>query len=315
MYRVLFTGLGSIGSRHLRLLRERDESFDLHAFRSGATDWDSPDDVTDHDSLDAALAADPDIAFVTNPTALHVRTATKCARAGCDLFVEKPLSHTLDGVDELVRAATERDLITYVGCQLRFHPVLQAVKSALDDGEIGTVYSFRAYSGSYLPDWRPGQDYRDSYSADPDLGGGVVLDLIHEIDYSYWLFGDVSEQRAWTGQVSGLDVRTEDLAEILLETDSGAVGSIHLDYYRPEPRRTLEITGSDGLISADLNEGTLERRLDGEPSVERFQYERDDLFRSQHDYFLSHVRNREPCENDFPEGKRVLKIALKAKRQ
>ena len=313
MRRVLFTGLGSIGSRHLRLLRERDEAFEVHAYRSGSSDTSTPEGVIEHTDLEAALEANPDIAFVTNPTAKHVQTATACAKTGCDLFVEKPLSHTLSNVDKLITVAEERDLVTKVGCQLRFHPVLQRVRTVLNRGTIGKVFSFRAYAGSYLPDWRPEQDYRDSYSADSALGGGVVLDLIHEIDYCYWLFGDVAGVRAWTGQVSDLEIRSEDLAELIIETESETVGQIHLDYYRPEPRRTLEITGREGLLRADLNDQTVRYTTQDGETRDTFDVNRDDVFRAQLDDFLANVRSREPADNDLREAKEVLGIALNAK--
>jgi len=310
---VLFTGLGSIGRRHLRLLRRRSEDFEVHAYRTTPPEERDDPDVTVHRSLTDALAADPDVAFVTNPTALHVETALECARAGCHLFVEKPLSHSMDGVDELLRASEDRDLVTYVGCVLRFHPVLRRVDELLNAGRLGPVYSFRAYSGSYLPDWRPDRDYRDSYSADPKLGGGVVLDLIHELDYAYWLFGDVAQCHGWVGNVSDLKIDTEDVAELALEMRSGAVGSVHLDYYRPTPKRTLEVTGRDGVLKADLRAGTLDVHTNGTTHTETFEFERDDLFAAQLDYFLSHVEAGTDCGNDLREAKEVLRIALEAR--
>lgn len=311
--RVLFTGLGSIGMRHLRLLREADGSFDIHAYRSGSSDRETPSEVTSHDDLETALSFGPDFVFVTNPTAMHVETALICARNGCHLFLEKPLSHTMEGVDELLRECNERNLITYIGCQLRFHPVIQRIKSAIDDEELGSIRSFQVYAGSYLPEWRPDRDYRETYSADPELGGGVVLDLIHEIDYTYWLFGDVDSVKAWTGAVSDLGIDTEDLAEIIFEMESGAVGTVHLDYYRPVERRTIEIVGADGVLNGNLVDGSVTIMRDDSVEEEIYKFERDDLFRKQLDIFLSHVQSGTPCKNDLREGKNVLRLALEAK--
>lgn len=313
MYKILFTGLGSIGERHLRLLQNHDEPMELHAYRSGGIDEVAFPDVVQHASLTDALAMDPDIAFITNPTSLHVGTATVCAEAGCHLFIEKPLSHTLDGVDELIATVSDNGLLTYVACVLRFHPVLQRISTLLANDSIGEVYSFRVYSGSYLPDWRPEQDYRTSYSADPEMGGGVVMDLIHEIDYSYWLFGDLMTVRSWVGQVSSLDIESEDLAETIVETEAGVVGQIHLDYYRSDPRRTIEISGESGVIRGDLIDNTVTIQTSSEQNIEHYDIDREELYKRQLDSFLSHIQRGEPCENDLEEARRVLEIALDIK--
>ncbi|WP_435162005.1 Gfo/Idh/MocA family protein [Halorubrum sp. SY-15] len=313
MYKILFTGLGSIGERHLRLLQNHDDPMELHAYRSGGIDEAAFPDVVQHASLTDALAMDPDIAFITNPTSLHVETATVCAESGCHLFIEKPLSHTLDGVDELITTVSDNGLLTYVACVLRFHPVLQRISTLLANDIIGEVYSFRVYSGSYLPDWRPEQDYRSSYSADPEMGGGVILDLIHEIDYSYWLFGDITIVNSWVGQVSNLDIESEDLAETIVETETGVIGQIHLDYYRSEPRRTIEISGESGVIHGNLVDNTVTILTNGNRDTEQYDIDRDELYKRQLDLFLSHIQSGTPCENDLREARKVLEIALEIK--
>jgi predicted dehydrogenase len=310
--RVLFAGLGSIGRRHLRLLQSKYPSFDYIAYRSGQSDEPAPKSVTEFSDLEEALSTDPDIAFITNPTALHVQVGTRCAEAGCHIFVEKPLSHSLEGVDELIAVADDRDLVTHVGCQLRFHPVLQTVRSWLDDGVIGDVYGFRAYSGSYLPDWQPERDCGESYRAKRKLGGGVVLDLIHEIDYANWLFGPVDSVTGFSSRASHLPIETEDIAEIVLDTRGGAVGSVHLDYVRRTPRRDLEVIGEKGVIEADLDAGTVAADGDTVRSTD-FEFERDDLFREQRDYFLDRIRSGSRSMNDLREAKQVLQLALKGR--
>jgi len=311
--RVLFTGLGSIGRRHLEILREREEQFDVDAYRSGETQVEAPPGVTEYGSLEEALSVDPEVAFITNPTALHVETAIQCAERGCDLFIEKPLSDSLSGVDELEETVRRHGLTTYVGCNLRFTPVLQTVKEVLEDDRVGDILSFRVHAGSYLPDWRPDQDYRESCSASAELGGGVVLDLIHEFDYVYWLFGDITEVAGFTDQIGSLEIATEDVSEVSLRTAAGAVGSVHLDYFRRIPRRTVEVTGEEGVVSADFNAKEVTVETPDDTDVYGFEYERDDVYRDQLKYFLSHVRDGSPCHNDIAEAKKVLEIALEVK--
>lgn len=308
--RVLVAGVGSIGRRHLRHLRERREVTEIVAYRRAIVG--DIDGVREFDDIHDALDTNPDVAFITNPTHLHVETAIACARAKCDLFVEKPLSNDCEGIDELCSVADKQELVTMVGCQLRFTPVLDRVSDLVTNTEMGSVLSFETYSGSYLPDWRPNQDYRDSYSADPDAGGGAVLDLIHELDYTYWLFGPFDEICGRVGRISSLDVKSEDVAVMTLGSDH-LLGSVHVDYCRPVPRRTLEVVFDEGVVTADLIEQTvtIERRDGSE--TESFDYDRDDVFRRQLDYFLGAVDRRESTCNDIHEGKEVLSLALKAK--
>lgn len=311
--KVLFAGLGSIGRRHLRLLRSHDIECDVIAFRSGAGSSETPEGVAEFFDLETALAQGPDVAFVTNPPHRHLDVAIECAEADCDLFVEKPLSHTLDRVETLVEIVERRGLVTQMGCNLRFHPVVRSIRSLVDDAEVGTVRSYRCSVGSYLPDWRSGTDYRSSYSARSETGGGVVLDLIHELDYARWLFGDVVGIDAFVDRISDLEIETEDVAEITLKHSSGALGSIHLDYYRRTPRRTVEIVGSDGTIAGDLRAGEVTVRSPDGADGRTFETGEDESYRRQLDYFIEHVGANEPCANDVSEGVKTLRLAVAAK--
>lgn len=308
--RVLVAGVGSIGRRHLRLLRERRDVTEIVAYRSSVVG--NLDGVREFDELADALDTDPDVAFITNPTHLHVDTATACARAGCDLFIEKPLSNEREGVEKLCSVADDRELVTMVGCQLRFTPVLDFVDDLVTDGRMGDVLSFEAYCGSYLPDWRPEQDYRESYSADPDAGGGVVLDLIHELDYSYWLFGPFDGICGRTGRVSSLDIDSEDVAIMTIDADD-LLGSIYVDYCRPIPKRTLEVVLDDGVVTANFLDQTVTVERETRSRTESFDYDRDDVFRRQLDHFFEAVDRREPTCKDVHEGKEVLNLALNSK--
>lgn len=307
--RVLLVGLGSIGRRHLQLLKERPEVTDIVACRREVTGIDG---VREFDEIESALNTEPDIAFVTNPTDQHVETALECARSDCHLFVEKPLSHNLNGVSTLCEIVTQRDLVTMVGCQLRFTPVLQRVAELLEERRYGGILSFEAYSGSYLPDWRKNSDYRNSYSADPRRGGGAVLDLIHELDYANWLFGPFDDLCGRAGNVSSLEIESEDIGVMTVETDQ-LVGTIHVDFCRPTPRRTLEVVCEDSVITADLLSQNITIDRPSENRIEEFDYERNVAFREQLKHFLAAVKNNHVTCNPVTQGKDVLSLALKAK--
>lgn len=177
---AVVTGFGSIGRRVVRNLRALGVT-DVTVYRTGQGTLSTEDEgVTVVDDLDAALSKGPSTVFVVNPTALHVPTALAAARAGSHLLLEKPISHTLDGVEELRRVVAEQGLVCLVGHQFRFHPGLLALRRWLDS--IGPVLHAQAHWGEYLPDWHPWEDYRSSYSAVPALGGGVTLTLCHPLD-------------------------------------------------------------------------------------------------------------------------------------
>jgi predicted dehydrogenase len=229
--KALFAGLGSIGQRHLRNLRALRGDVEVLAYRTRrlqtvvtdqlavapGADPEREYGVRVFHELEAAVAERPDVVFVCNPSALHLAVALPAVEAGVHLFLEKPVSHTLDGVADLVAAVEARGVVAAVGCQLRFHPCLRRLRDLLAGGAVGRVVAARVQVGEYLPGWHPYEDYRTGYAARRDLGGGVVLTLVHELDYVYWLFG--LPRRLWAvgGQLSRLELDVEDTASVLLE--------------------------------------------------------------------------------------------------
>ncbi len=203
--KVLVVGLGGIGQRHVRNLRALlGDRVEFLAYRvrrllhvvTPALEADESHNIEREygirvfDTLDSALAAGPQAAFICNPSSMHVRAALACVRAGCDVFLEKPVSNSLDGVCELMEAASSLQRIVAVGYQLRFHPCFQALQEIVRGGLLGQLLAVRAQVGEYLPAWHPYEDYRRMYASRAELGGGVILSQIHEFDYLYALFGE-----------------------------------------------------------------------------------------------------------------------------
>src|ERR1022692_1277640 len=249
---VLIVGLGSIGRRHLANLRLLLPEARIVVWRTRSDSQEVPrgaDCVVF--SLDAALAAKPTAAIVATPAPLHVATATALAHQGIHLFIEKPLSHNLDQVDELIRLCEQKHLSLMVGYCLRFSPSLQLLRAAVTQTRIGRVLSLRAEVGQFLPTWRPGSDYRTGVSGRADLGGGVIFELSHELDYVRWIGGEIRCVYAEMGNLSDLDVNVEDVAEILARFDSGAIGSIHLDMVQQPKTRSCRIIGTAGTLTWD----------------------------------------------------------------
>ena len=316
--KFLIVGMGSIGRRHMRNLinlGERDIIL-LRTHRSTLPD----DDLTSYPTetrLEEALSHKPDAVIVSNPTSLHLEVAIPAALAGCHLLLEKPISHSMDRVDELCQSVEIGDGKVLVGYQYRFHPGLQKVKDLLMDGVIGRPLSVRAHWGEYLPGWHPWEDYHLSYSARADLGGGVILTLSHPLDYLRWLFGDVSEVWAFSGTLGDLDLKIEDTAEIGLRFSSGVLGSVHLDYNQQPPNHYLKLIGTEGTLIWEYAHGGV-KLFNSEgyewrtiPLLENF--ERNDMFLNEMCHFISLIQDKEESFCSLLDGVRALELAIAAK--
>ena len=250
--RVLVIGTGSVGARHCR---------NLVSLGHAVLAWDADPGrlrevgrvagVSAAPSLEDAFAAKPDAAMICTPPASHVAPARRALDAGLHLFIEKPIASTVAEARPLVEEAERRGRLLAVGFNLRFLPSLRRVKALLEDKRVGKVLAVRAEFGSYLPDWRPGRDYRENYAVRAEQGGGILLDAIHELDYLGWLFGEVTDVLCTSGHVSDLHGDTEDLAEVTLRFESGVLAQVHLDYLQRVYRRNLQVIGDAGVITWD----------------------------------------------------------------
>lgn len=316
--RFLICGLGSVGRRHFRNLISLGEN-DLVLLRSGKGTL--PDDELSsfptESQIEVALERwKPEAVIVTNPTALHMQVALPAALAGCHLFLEKPVSHSMDQMDELLEALNRTGKICQIGFQFRFHPGLLQLKRLLDEGVIGEVLSTRVTWGEYLPDWHPWEDYRNSYSARQDLGGGVLLTLCHPFDYLRWFFGEVEEVWGEVAHSGSLGLDVEDIAEIGLRFISGVVGSVHLDYLQRPPSHWLEIVGTKGTIRWDNTDGAVQwwsTSSDAWMSITTPDgFERNHLFLDEMRHFLDLVGGNTTPICTLEDGIRALQIVLAA---
>jgi predicted dehydrogenase len=331
--KALIVGLGGIGQRHARNLRAiLQDRVELLAYRvRGLTQVITPAlqadsgrnverdlEIEPFTDLGAALARRPDVAFICNPTSLHVATAMACLEGGCDLFIEKPLSDRLDGVDDLIAAAASAGRIAMVGYHLRFNPCLRTLASVVGSGVLGEILAVRATIGEYLPGFHPYEDYRQGYAANADLGGGVVLTQIHEFDYLYSLFGAIKSVYAIGGHWSHLDIDVEDVASTLM---AAAIGTrplpIHLqqDYLQAPPVRQCEVTGSRARALLDFRALTVTVVTpDAAPIVHSFEgFDRNQMFVDELRHFLACVANRSRPIVDLRDGAHSLRTALAVK--
>jgi len=312
--KFLIAGLGSIGRRHLRNLVALGER-DIHLYRTHRSTLPN-NDLTAFPvktDLAAALALQPDAVIISNPTACHLKVALPAAHAGCHLLMEKPVADRLDAqVNALQQMVNDRNLQTLVGYQFRFHPVLLQLRELLTTGVLGKVYSFRVHWGEYLPGWHPWEDYRGSYAARKDLGGGVVNTLSHPIDYARWLFGEVSALYARTGHLSSLELDVEDTVEIILEFMNGTLGSIHLDYYQRPPSHWMEVSCEGGQIRWDNDTGIGQvYYVDGDRREELtppLGFERNDLFLDEMRHFIALIKGESLSRCSLSDGIRTLEL-------
>jgi predicted dehydrogenase len=331
--KVLVVGLGGIGQRHLRNLRRLSRDVEIVAVRTrGLTrvlneslavepggDVRSTYGIQEAPNLDRALAADPDAVLICNPTSLHVPVALEAARAGRNLFIEKPLSDRWDRVDELIDQVARQHLVSAVGYQMRFHPCLRRLRELVTANAVGRVIAVNALVGEFLPAWHKYEDYRELYASRRDLGGGVILTQIHEIDYLTWLFGVPRRVFALGGHYSGLDVDVEDTASILMECVVDGVTvpvHVHQDYVMQPPARTCEVIGEDGRISVDFRAATLRVTDASGRTAETTSFEgfdRNDMFIEEMSHFLSSVRGETTPVVPVADGAISLRVALAAR--
>ncbi len=316
--RFLICGLGSIGRRHLRNLQQMDQQ-DLALFRSGHSTL-PEDELTGIQSfadLDGALRAfEPDAVIVANPTALHLPVAIAAAAAGCHLLLEKPVSHSLERIDELQDALRVGGGKVLVGYQFRFNQGLREILRLLESGRLGRALYGRAHWGEYLPDWHPWEDYRDGYSARADLGGGVLLTLSHPFDYLAWMLGEVESVAATTSHTGGLEIDVETLAEATLNHAGGAISSVHLDYLERPPRHTLTIVCTGGIIEWSAETSDVKwRAAEGGEQHEALAppgYSRNAMFTDEMRHFLDVVAGSAEPSCGLADGVRALAVALAA---
>jgi predicted dehydrogenase len=271
---------------------------------------------------------DYQVGFVLTPPAYHISIALELANKGMDLFIEKPLSHNLNNVDKLLEIKEEKNLVMMTGFNMRFNLNLIKIKKLLDEGRIGKIISARVHFGSYLPLRHPNRDYRNGYAGKRSLGGGVILDNIHQIEYIQWFLGDVKEIFCYYDKKSGLEIDTEDFAEILMKFKNGEIASLHLDYIQRPYQNACELIGETGTIRWRLS-------LNYDVENNNYSFESDTLkvydintsqwqifkgidslnepYIRETEYFLNCVKLRKKPMIDVEYGLKILKVALAAK--
>jgi predicted dehydrogenase len=325
--RILIAGLGAIGQRHARNLRAlHGDGVELLAFRrrrlrhvvteslqvDSTRNVEAELDLTVFENLDEALAARPDAVFVCTPSSQHIDIAQRAAEAGCHLFIEKPVSHTLHGVEGLRDTVRSRSLVALVGCQWRYHPGVRWLRDLLQTNTLGRLTRVQIDYEEYLPDWHSYEDYRTSYAAREDLGGGVVLTQIHDYDLAWWLFGPIRTVTATGGHLSTLEIDVEDTVQARLEGMAASV-CVCQTFASRAPRRAISVTAERGVVTVDLVTGRIATDVDdlSAPSFEGYQ--RNQMFMDEARHFSACLAGQEQPAIPLDDGIAVLRLALAVK--
>ena len=312
--KFLIAGYGSIGKRHLEnIMSNNNSEIIVYSKRKDLSNL-TKKNIKIFNSLEKCLAEKPNIGFITNETVHHVPVSKKLANAGLDLFIEKPLSNSTKSVSELVKLTKTKKLVTLMGCNLRFHECIKKIKSLIEQEKIGKIISVQVECGTYLPDWHPNEDYSKGYSARDDLGGGVVLTCIHEIDYLYWFFGEVKEVFSFTGKFSNLKIKSDDLSAIIMKFRNNVIAEIHLDYFQKPETRSCKIIGTKGTIVWNSSDNQVKlynlKNNKWSTKLKIKNYKKNDMYKKELAHFINCIKQKKKSLNDISQGQYVLKIAL-----
>lgn len=317
--RILIAGFGSIGQRHLRIVRAAHPDADIRVLRREVDGQVIPLANGIFVDVDEALAFSPNCAVIANPAPFHIPLAKALMSAGCHVLIEKPLAEASAEIPECIEIAKKSGVKMQVGYNLRFQPSLQEFRRLVQVGYVGKIFSVRCEAGQYLPTWRPGTNFHQGVSAREELGGGVLLELSHELDYLRWIFGNVLWVNAWTGRMSGLGLGVEDTAHLIMEMESNnssVVCALNIDFARHDSTRQCVAVGTNGTlrwngISGDVEHFSQENKE--WKTVYSHKSDRDECYIDQWKDFIRSIMDGSQPKISGADGLAVVRIVEAAK--
>ncbi len=300
---VLIVGLGSIAKKHINALQELyANDLTVYALRHSASPSQEPG-VTN--LLPGDAIPEVDFVLISNPTGFHADSVERWSKLGKPIFLEKPPVETLEQGRAVQSLLKSQPVPVYVGFNMRFHPVIQYLKHEFS--ELDKVLEVKVYCGSYLPDWRPGYDYKYHYGPDGAMGTGVHLELIHELDYTRWIFGEPQSVHSHIVNTQTLGIAAADYAHYLFSYPGKSI-TIDLNYYRRDAQRYVEVVTQNHVWKGDLR--TAQIFCDGKLVKEWPGYSVLETYTEQLKYFCERVMIDQPYMNNFDESLNVMKICL-----
>ena len=303
--KILIIGLGSIAKKHISAISALIPDSLFFALRSNKNS-------TTFENVKNIFAInetpkDIDFIIISNPTNLHATTIKKIIFLNKPIFIEKPIFDNIESNVETRNLINKSGIKTYIACNLRFHPSIIFLKNYIDNNN-KKINEVNLYCGSYLPNWRANIDYTESYSAKKNMGGGVDLDLIHELDYAIWLFGFPLNYNTTKRKISQLKIDSFDYCLYNLKYNEFNL-SIILNYYRIIPKREIEIVFEDDILICNLLNAEI-RNSKNEIIFLDNSYNINKTYLSQAEYFINKLKNNDAYMNNLDESFEILKIAL-----
>lgn len=318
--KFLIIGCGSIGCRHLgNILALGHEAAAYNRGKERRQAVEEQFGINVYAELDEMLEIEnADAAVVATPQHLHVEHSLKAIRKGLHLFIEKPLSHSMEGIEQLKKEASDKDMITHVGCNMRFHFGPALIKEKLEDGFLGRPLWAGYWAGMHLPDWHQREDYRQMYSAKKEYGGGAVLDFIHELDMALWFFPGPKRVAAMTARSEWLEIDTEDIVDIVLGYQNGFQVNLHLDYLQRPYQRGIRVIGTEGWANWNLIKKGVEIYSYKKGEREWYPYpegyDHNTMYLDQMKYFICCLENNTSSMSNLEAGIKALDLAIKVKK-
>lgn len=302
--KICFVGLGSIAKRHISNIHEiynnKDEYLRIDVLRRNKSDCNFYSGIDNIYSNINDMDKDYDVVFITNPTEYHIDTLRVMQEYADNFFIEKPIS-SIDTIGGLKELTFKNEAVYHVACPLRYTAIVEYLKENIDKTRINSV---RSISSSFLPDWRPGVDYRNTYSARKELGGGVAQDLIHEWDYITYLYGMPKQVQYMTGKVSNLEITSEDFAVYIARYEQFVV-EVHLDYFGRKAIRKIELFLDDDTVVCDFINSSITFLKEGK--TVHFDEERNTFQIKELEKFFLDIENKN-WYNDIDNAVKVLKL-------
>ena len=316
--KALVVGYGSIGRRHIENLSSLKNIEIIVCTKRKPDKFLKQKKCKIYTSIEDCIKKNPKFAIIANETRFHIKTALYLAKAGIHLLIEKPLSYSLKGTNELLDIANKNKLIILIGYNFRFHPCLELMRKIILRGDLGRVISVRVENGSFLPDWHQNENYQTNYAARNDLGGGAVLTCIHEIDYLYWFFGNIRDVFSVTGRFSDLNIKAEDLSAIILRFKNNVIAEAHLDYFQQPSARNCKIIGTRGTLTWDIEFNTVRfYDVKNKKWIKKLKLPNYDInmtYIKELTHLIECIQSKDKPINDLKEGIYTLKVALDVKK-
>jgi len=326
---VLIVGFGSIGRRHANNILQNTNSKVMILSNRKNIDFTEfhnyhlyKNRIQIYNNFECCIKEKPSVAFITNETSLHVDFALKLARMNVDLFIEKPLSNSMKNLISLGKIINKNNLIVMVGCNFRFYPPIMKIKEIIDKKLLGKVISVQSENSSYLPDWHPKENYTKSYAARKELGGGVTLTQIHELDFLIYIFGKINSICSIVGKFSRLKVSADDICTCIMKSKNNAIIELHLDFFSKPYYKRLKIRGTKGTLIWNSDDNNIQyyginhrdwKIIEIENNYKLTGKKVNLMYVHELQYFLTCVQNRQTPMNNFYESVEILKTAINIK--